>query len=160
MHKMVSISPKGKLCIVMENSFCPVWIYTGIGSWIYTGHMYCYKKSQTMPALCTGFYFPFAIWMRWVLDWIGIGSRLPQENHARPLQWVVHTGGYLEVPPDPRHSSSHQMLLDLVDRIPLERGRPPPDLAVHVFILIFKVRVANGQSVTNFLFGTPGKWQA
>ena len=79
-----------------------------------------------MPALCTGFYFPFAIWMRWVLDWIGIGSRLPQENHARPLQWVVHTGGYLEVPPDPRHSSSHQMLLDLGDHIPLERGRPPP----------------------------------
>lgn len=44
------------------------------------------------------------------------------------MPWLLATaGGYLEVPPDPRHSSNHQMLLDLVDHIPLERGRPPPD---------------------------------
>ena len=61
-----------------------------------------------------------------------IGSILPQEkssHHACPLQWVVHTAGYLESPPSLRRSRFYK-LTDLVDRSPSETGRPPRDLTM------------------------------
>ena len=77
--------------------------------------------------------------------WIGIPPSIgsiwiyhkKSSHHACPLQWVVHTAGYLESPPSLRFRSSKlpPRLPDLVDRSPSETGHPPRGLTIcDVFI--------------------------
>ena len=76
--------------------------------------------------------------------WIGIPPSIgsmcyhkKSSHHACPLQWVVHTAGYLESPPSLRFRSSKlpPTLPDLVDRSPSETGHPPRGLTMSdVFI--------------------------